>query len=62
MSDSEEGKDFLDKKWGEDAEKAIMALHDRVKVLEDAVISQQKMMEAIATDVLTPKPRIIRAS
>lgn len=52
-----------DKQWREDAEKVIQALHKRVSALEGAVISQQKIMEAIATDKLSaPKTRIIRAS
>ncbi len=33
----------------------MQSLHDRVLVLEDAIISQQKIMEALATDALTPK-------
>lgn len=45
----------IDKQWKEDAEKVMQSLHDRVLVLEDAIISQQKIMEALATDALTPK-------
>jgi hypothetical protein len=48
-----------DKKWRDDCEMVMKALHDRVSAPEDAVIAQQKIMEALATDALTP-PQIIR--
>lgn len=51
---SETGED----QWRIDAEKVIQSLHERVSALENAVISQQQIMEAVATDVL--KPKIIR--
>lgn len=56
-------KTAAEEKWRDDAELIIKSLHERICVLEAAVISQQKIMEALATDQLsTPKSRIIRAS
>ncbi len=43
----------------DDVEKVLQSLHERVCMLEAAVISQQKMIEAMATDAL--KPKLIRA-
>lgn len=48
--------------WREDCENVLMSMAKRIEALEAAVISQQRIMESIAEDLLAPKSRIIRAS
>jgi hypothetical protein len=44
--------------WRLDVETVMKSMHERICALEGAVISQQKMMEAMASDAL--KPKLIR--
>ena len=62
MDEIKKDEPVSDAKWREDCENVLMSMAKRIEALEAAVISQQRMMESIAEDLLAPKSRIIRAS